>query len=185
MGGITWSYQPSESSQAMTTAMRFHSRSRCSLFTVVTRNTCSSSGSEFSGVAVLIRRCLQEGDSRQVARASRVPEPGEVVQMIGLVGPPDHLHRRRRQMPRVGGGGEVLERVVMRDVVREAQRVVAGSTPTARSYASSGWLFAHVPSPAVANPPWNHPHVTPAAVSRSPMFRPVSAAVDPCEHTSQ
>src|SRR4029453_8674754 len=62
---------------------------------------------------------------------------------------------------------------------------VAGSTPTARSYASSGWLLEHEPSAAVENPPWNHPHVTPAAVSRSPTLRPGSAAVEPWEQTSQ
>src|SRR5262249_55414111 len=61
----------------------------------------------------------------------------------------------------------------------------AGSTPTARSNASSGWLDAQVPSDARVKPPWNHPHVTPAAVSRSPTFRPVSAAVRPREQTSQ
>jgi hypothetical protein len=33
--------------------------------------------------------------------------------------------------------------------------------------------------------PRNQPQVTPAAVSRSPMFRPVRAAVLPSEQTSQ
>jgi len=35
------------------------------------------------------------------------------------------------------------------------------------------------------NPPWNQPHVTFAAVNRSPMLRPVRAAGLHCEHTSQ
>ena len=61
----------------------------------------------------------------------------------------------------------------------------AGFTPTARSKASSGGLCEHVPSGARVNPPWNQPHVTFAAVNRSPMLRPVMAAGLACEHTSQ
>ena len=57
--------------------------------------------------------------------------------------------------------------------------------PVARSNASIAWLDEHLPLASTAKPPWNHPQVTPAAVNRSPMLRPVSAAVEPCEHTSQ
>jgi len=49
MGGITWSYQPSESSAATMTAMLFHSGSCCRRFSVLTMNVCSSSGFELPG----------------------------------------------------------------------------------------------------------------------------------------
>ena len=48
-GGMTWSYQPSESSQAMITAVLSHSGSVCRKLITFTMNTCSSSGDELPG----------------------------------------------------------------------------------------------------------------------------------------
>ena len=46
IGGMAWSYQPSESSYAMTTAVDFQSLDFCSALMVLTRKCCSSIGSE-------------------------------------------------------------------------------------------------------------------------------------------
>src|SRR5262249_16651065 len=53
------------------------------------------------GVAVLVGRCLEERDRREMAGAGGPPEPTEVVEVVGLIGPADHGHRRRRQVERV------------------------------------------------------------------------------------
>ena len=49
IGGMAWSYQPSESSQAMITAVLSHSGSVCRKLITLTMNTCSSSGDELPG----------------------------------------------------------------------------------------------------------------------------------------
>ena len=161
----------------MITAMCRHSGSCCRRLSVRTMNVLLVERIRVARVSVLVGRRLEERHGGQVAGARRLPEPREVVEVLRLVGLADHGHRRRRQMQRVGGRGEVLERVVMRHVVRECaagrsrdRRRPRGRTPRAR------WLVEHLPSASSANPPWNQPHVTPAAVSRSPMLRPVSAA---------
>ncbi len=51
IGPVTWSYQPSESSYWMKTAVCDHSCDRCSALTTCTINTYSSSGSELLGWA--------------------------------------------------------------------------------------------------------------------------------------
>src|SRR5215470_6333770 len=48
VGGITWSYQPSESSYTMITADSCHCGKVCSALMVFTRKVCSSRGSEYS-----------------------------------------------------------------------------------------------------------------------------------------
>src|ERR1700758_4593741 len=48
-GGMTWSYQPSESSQTMTIAVSFQKRDCWIALIVCTRKACSVSGSELEG----------------------------------------------------------------------------------------------------------------------------------------
>src|SRR4030095_6635535 len=74
-------------------------------------------------VSILVSRCLEERDRREMARASGPPEPGEIVEVIRLIGLADQGNRRRRQVERVRGGGKVLEGIVMWHVVDEPQRV--------------------------------------------------------------
>ena len=78
---------------------------------------------------VLVGRRLEERDGGKVTRARRLPEPREIVEMLGLVGLAHHRHRRGRQVERVGRRREVLKRVVVRHVVLEAERIGPGVHP--------------------------------------------------------
>src|SRR5215471_1823197 len=49
IGPVTWSYQPSESSYWIKTAVCAHSSDRCSALITFTTKTCSRSGSELPG----------------------------------------------------------------------------------------------------------------------------------------
>ena len=69
-------------------------------------------------VGVLVRSRLEVADGRHVAVLQRLVEVGQVVLVVGLIGAPDPGFRGRRQVLRVRGGLVVLERVVVRHVVR-------------------------------------------------------------------
>ena len=88
IGPIWWSYQPSESSYAMTTAVSHHSGRRWRKLMTSTMNACSSSGSELLGVAVLVSRRLEEAHGREVPSLHGGVEVMDVVLVIGA--------RRRR-----------------------------------------------------------------------------------------
>src|SRR5262245_14723018 len=64
-------------------------------------------------VSILIGWCLEKGDRWEMAGASGPPEPGEIVEVIRLIGLADHSQRCRGQVERVCGGGKVLEGIVM------------------------------------------------------------------------
>src|SRR5450759_3135606 len=77
MGPITWSYHPSESSYAMMTPILLHVGRFSKELIVFTRKVCSSSGSELSGVSVLVLRSLQEANRWEVPLIGRDPEAAE------------------------------------------------------------------------------------------------------------
>ena len=124
-----------------------------------------------AGVAVLVARRLEEAHRGQVAVVGSGPEVPEVVLVLRLVVVADGRGRGRRQVVRVGGRGEVLEGVVVRLVVGLvlARRGWGASLPQTAVGSSSEFVRR--------NPPWNQPQETPASLSRSPTFGPVSEAL--------
>src|SRR6266700_1151877 len=68
-------------------------------------------------VPVLVGGGLQEADRRHAAAAQVLEEPVQVVLVFGPPIVPDLGDAGRGQVERVGGGGVVLERLVVRDVV--------------------------------------------------------------------
>src|SRR6185312_1394844 len=74
-----------------------------------------------AGVAVLVRRCLEvrhRGQGRAAGAVQRLVEVRPVVFVVGLVGVADLRRGGRREVVRVRGGRVVLERDVVRRVVR-------------------------------------------------------------------
>jgi hypothetical protein len=91
-------------------------------------------------VAVLVGGRLEIRNGGQPARVRGGPEVRGVVLVVRLVGVPDRRHGARRQVHRVGGGGEVLERLVVRDVrgYRRPRSCSAGSRSARWSAACHG-----------------------------------------------
>ena len=71
-----------------------------------------------AGVAVLVVSGLQEGHGRQVALLDCGVEVLQVVLVVGAVGLANHFIARRRQVVRISSGCIVLERLVVRVVIR-------------------------------------------------------------------
>ena len=69
IGAIWWSYQPSESSYVMTTAVLLQSVDCFQEVDRVHDECLLVQRIGVAGVAVLISRCLQEADGRQIAGA--------------------------------------------------------------------------------------------------------------------
>ncbi len=86
-------------------------------------------------MAVLIRRGLQKAYPRQMPALSGAPEVHQIVLVVRVISAADHGDGAGRKMVRVGVGRVVLERLVMRNVVRHAgtpdvqMRCIADGSP--------------------------------------------------------
>ena len=136
----------------------------------VTMKFCSSSGIGVAGVAVLVAGSLEEADGGQVAGGERGGEVQGVVLVVGGAGPvsagADGGDRGGTGVVRVRGAGVVLEGLVVLDVVGLGDAVTAEVVVRSQPVVPLELVTPRL------NPPWNQPQVTPAALSRSPMFLP-------------
>ncbi len=121
-----------------------------------------------AGVSVLVAGRLQEADGGKVARGDGVEEVVSIVLVVaGIALLADGGDGGGTRVLRVGRGGVVLERLVVRNVVG---LVRAGD----RAKWCERWQPV-VPLGLVmvrSKPPSKKPQLTPAVFSRSPMFLP-------------
>ncbi len=120
-----------------------------------------------TGVAVLVCGLLHEGDGQQVVVVDRLVEVRQVALVVGLAVVADLRHRFRRDVVHVGRRSVVLERVVVRRVVRDRGADVGVPLATDGLAGRGGW-FGRAEAALEPAP------VTFLALSRSPMFFPVS-----------
>ena len=147
----------------MITAMLRHSGSRCSRFSVRTRNVLLVERIRVARMPVLVRGRLQERDRGHVARGAACQNHVRSYRCFAWSVLPTIATDVGGRCMRVRGRREVLERVVVRHVVVKAQLVRRADRRRSRgrrppSHGSSSTCRRR----RARSPPWNHPHVTPA-----------------------
>ena len=85
MGPMTWSYQPSESSYMMITAVLVPFRSAFELVDELHQEVLFIERIGIAGVAIFDGARLDEADRGQVVHGQRIPEIDEVIVVVGGV----------------------------------------------------------------------------------------------------
>src|SRR5215471_13522393 len=105
-------------------------------------------------MAVLVTRSFDKAHGGHVAAVDCIPEIGQVVLVIGLVGLADHSDRAGRHMVDVGRRHVVLEGLMVGNVVPLGVSITAGVSRAADSstvgFVGSGSESALEPAPANA-----------------------------------